>query len=101
MHFDALLAAVVHHRHVGSDDRRDSGLCGSVDDAAHVVHVAVVDEGVHREVGLHTVLIAGLGNLAQVFDVEVVGAVGTHVKLSDAEVDRVGTSLQSCGQRLA
>ena len=101
VHLHSLLAAVVHHRHIRGDDGRDAGFCGGIDDAAHVGQVTVVDKGVHREVGFHTLLIASLGDFAQILDIEVVGTVGAHIELPDTEIHGVGTGLQRCGQRLA
>jgi hypothetical protein len=53
------------------------------------------------EISLDAVPVAGLCDLVQVVDIEVVGTVRPHVELSDAEVYRVGTGLYGGGQRLA
>ena len=66
VHLHTALSAVAHHGHVGGDDRADASFRGRVDDTAHVGNVGIVDDGVHSEISLHTVLVAGGSDVAQV-----------------------------------
>ena len=101
VYLHSLLAAIGHHRHVGSDDSRYLRLLGRIDDLAHRGQVLTVNDGVDRQVGLDVVFTAGGGNLMEVVNGEMVGGVGAHVQLSDAEINDVGTSLDGRCQRVA
>ena len=98
VHFHALLAAVDHHGDIGGDDGADTGLHGGVDDLVHRRHVLVVDDRVDSEIGLDAMLVAGLRDLTEVLDGEMVGGMGAHVEFTDSEIDGVGTGLDSRGQ---
>ena len=92
--------AIGHHGHIRGDDGGDARLFGSIDDLVHQGNILAVDDGVHRQVTLDAMLIAGGGNLLQVVDSERRGRVCPHVQFLDAEIDAVGTCLNSCCQRL-
>ena len=80
-------------RHVAGDDGAHLGVTGGGDNLAHVVHVLVIDDGIHRQVALHAVLVAPLGDGAQVVKREVDAGARTHVQSLDAKVDGIGTAL--------
>ena len=101
VHLDALLPTVGHHGHVGGDDCAHAGLRGGVDDLVHALYVAVVDDGVDRQVALHAPLAAHGGYLAQVVEREVIGRVGAHIQFVHAEVDGVGPGLKGGHERVA
>ena len=101
MNLHTAFHAVLHHRDVAGDDSRDACLAGSIHNLVHSRDIAIIDDGVHGQVGLDARFVARLGNLVQVVDGKMVGRVGAHVQLSDAEIDAVGTCLDGCCQRLA
>ena len=90
-----------HHRHVAGDDGRDACCLGGIDNLVHQFDVLTIDDGVHREVRLDAVLVAGGCNLFQVVNGERRGGVGSHVQFLDAEIDGVSPGLYGSGQRLA
>ena len=97
----ARLPAIHHHRHVAGDDGGDAGGLGGIDDAVHRLDIFAVDDGIHRQIGLDALCLARPGNLLEVVDGEVVGRVGTHIQLPDAEVHGVGSGMDGGCQRLA
>ena len=101
VHFLPDGVAVAHHSYVAGNDCRDARLAGSIDDLAHKRHVVVIEYGVDGEVALDAVCSGSGGYLAEVSEGEGAGRAGTHVQMAYAEVDAVGTSLNSSRQRLA
>ena len=101
MHLDTLFDAILHHRHVARDDRRDACLASCIHDLVHRRNVAVVDNRVHRQIGFHTLFATDFSDFAQVVDGEMIGRVRPHIQLSDTEINRVGTSLDGRCQRVA
>ena len=79
--------------HVAGDDGADAGIACCIDDAVHVVDVLVIDDSVHGEVGLDASLGAPLGYGVQVVDREIHARLGAHVKVLDAKIDGIGTTL--------
>ena len=75
VYLHAHLAAVGHHGNVTGNDGRNLRLYGSIHYLVHRLDVLTIDNGIYREVCLHTCLVTGSGNLAQVVDSEVVGRV--------------------------
>ena len=100
VYLDAYRARIGDCRHVAGDDGAHASLAGSVDDAAHIGHVLVVDDGVDREVTLHAALLAPLCYGVKVVDGEVDARLRPHVQALDAEVDGIGTGLPSRRERL-
>ena len=66
----------------------------------HQGDILTIDDRVHRQVALNTMLITRLSHLFQVVDGECGGRVRPHIQLLDTEIDTVSTSLNSCSQRL-
>ena len=98
MHLHALLSAVSHNRYIAGYHRRDASLACRIYDGAHGVEILAIYYGIYGEVRFYIVFVADSSNLLQVVNGEVVGGVRSHVELSDAEVHRVGTSLDGCRQ---
>jgi hypothetical protein len=101
MNFLSDASGIAHHGHVGGDDGGDTCLVSSIDDAMHELHIFVVDDGVHREIGMYMMFVAGLRYLAQIVDSERVCRVRPHIESSDAEIYGVGMRLYGSCQRLA
>ena len=100
VNFHSFALAIVHHRYVACYHGGDSRFHGGIYNLAHGRQVLIVNDRVDGEIGLDAVLRASLGYFPQVRDVEMVGRMGTHIQLSNAEIYRVGSSLYGRGQRL-
>ena len=100
MHLDAHLAGVEYGGKVGGDDGVDALGLGTVDDAAHNLHLGIVNYDVHREVGLDTCGVCRAYNLGKVVESEVHRRRSTHIELLDTEIYRVGTGGNSSIERL-
>ena len=87
MHFLPNAATIAHHGHVAGNDGGDTGLVGSVANAVHKFDVLVVNDGVHRQVALHTLHFTLPGNVAQVVNGKPARAVCPHIQGFDAEVN--------------
>ena len=98
MHLHTNFIAIGHYCYVACDDScYPRFLCG-IHYLAHHIKVFLIDDGVHCQVCLYTMLCAGCGNLPQVINGELISGMGAHVKLSDAEIHRVSTCLNGCCQ---
>ena len=101
MHLLPYFATINQHCHIRSYHGGNAGLERSITDATHHHHIIVVNNGVHREISLHSPLGAHGGYLAQVGYGETTGRMGTHIETLDAEIHRIGTGFQGCRQTLA
>ena len=101
VHLHALLPAVCHHGNVAGNDRRYLRLHSGIHYLVHRVDILAVDNGVHRQIRLHTRCITLGGNIAQIVDGKVVGRVRTHVQLLHAKIHRVSACLQCRSQGVA
>ena len=100
MHLLPHLITISHHRHVGSDDCRDARILGRIYNLMHQGDVLAVDDGVHRQIALDTMLVTLAGNVAKVVNSKSRSRVRPHVQLLNAEIDGVGPRLNGCRQRL-
>ena len=100
VHLHAHLAGVEDGGKVGSDDGVDALSLCAVDDAAHNLHLRVVDNDVHREVGLDTRSVCHADNLRKVIEREVYARRSAHIELLNTEIYRVGTRIYRCVKRL-
>ena len=93
VHLHADVAGKQDGGHVAGDDGAHLGVAGGGDNLVHVVDVLVIDDGVDRQVTLHAVLVAPLGDGVQVLEREVDARARPHVQPFDAKVDGIGTAL--------
>ena len=101
MHFLTYLPGIAHHRHIGCNHRRNTRRFGRIHNGTHQRNVIIIDNGIHRKIAFHTVLIAGTGYLAQVIYCKRIRRTGTHIQILDTEINRVRTCLDSGRQRFA
>ena len=65
----------------------------SIHNLVHSGDILSINDSVYREISLYPVFIACSSNLSQVVDGECTCRTCTHVQFADAEIYRVGTSL--------
>ena len=70
MHLLSHPITIGHHSNIRGNDSRDSSSLRSIDNLMHQRNILAIDNRVHREVALDTMLIAGLGNLTQIINSE-------------------------------
>ena len=66
---------------------------GSIHYVVHGLYVLAINDGVDGEIGLDAVFVARGCYLTQVVNGEVIGRMGTHVKLSYSKIHGIGTGL--------
>ena len=98
MHLHALLNAILHDGHITCNDSRYACIACRIDYVMHSRNVAIIDDRVHGQIGLHAHLLARLRNFVQVVDGKMVSRMAAHVQLSDTEIDAVGPCLDGCRQ---
>ena len=101
VHLLTNLTGIAHHRHIGSNHSRNAGFLGRINNGAHQRYVFIINNGIHREITLHAVLITRAGNFTQIIDGKRIGRTGTHIEVFYTEIDRVGTCLNGCSKRFA
>ena len=100
MYLHAHLAGVEYGSKVGGDDGIYALGLSPVYYAAHNIHLRVVDDDIHREVGLNARSMCRANNLSEVVEREVHTRCRTHVELLDTEIYRVGTRRDGSIERL-
>ena len=98
MHLQADFPAVQDAGHVGGDDGVHAGFLRQVQHAAGLVEFLAVQGDVQGEIGLEPIGAADAHHLGEVLRLEIVGGVGAHVQVADAEIDRIGTSFHGGGE---
>ena len=63
MHLHTLLSAIGHHRNIAGYDCRDLSLHSSIDNLVHQLDVLAIDNGVHRQIALHSMFLTSGGYL--------------------------------------
>ena len=88
------------HRLVGRDDGIDLCNCGAIDHGVHLLDLVVVDYGIDCEIGFYACLVGNRNNLIQIVKGEIGRRRCTHIERTNAKIDRIGTRLDRCQQRL-
>ena len=73
MHFQSYLPAIGHHSHIGGDNGRNARFVGGIANLMHRRDILTIDDGIHREIGLHSVLITGGCYFPQIVNREMIG----------------------------
>ena len=63
MHLHTLLSAIGHHRNIAGYDCRNLSLHSSIDNLVHQLYVLAIDNGVHRQIALHSMFLTSGGYL--------------------------------------
>ena len=90
---------ITHGSHIRRNDGRDFRRLRRIDNLAHQSQVFPVNNRIDRQITFNPVFLTDRNNLAQIVCREIIGRTRTHVQSFNAEVDRVGTSLNSRHQR--
>ena len=98
MDLQANLAGIQDAGHVGGDDGVHAGFLRQVQHAAGLVEFLAVQGDIQGEIGLEPIGAADAHHLGEVLRLEIVGGVGTHVQVADAEIDRIGASFHGGGE---
>ena len=100
MHLLPHPAAILHHRHVAGNHGRDTRLLSCINNLTHQFQVFLVNNSIDSEIAFDTLGGTRGSYFVQIIDGERRGRMGSHVQFLDAEIDRVGPSLNGCSQRL-
>ena len=95
MHFLIYLPCITHHSHIRSNHCRDTGCFCRIYNGTHQRQVLVVNNGINGEITFHPVLIARMRYFLQVVDGESIRRTGAHIQVLNAEIDGIGTRLDS------
>ena len=95
MHLLADAAGVEDGREVGGDDGVDPLGLGPVDDGVHVGQLVFVDDRVDRQIGFDACGMGRADDPRKVVEREVRGRTGAHVEPPHAEIDGVGSGVDS------
>ena len=86
MHLDTHLASIKYRCKVGGDDSVDALSLSTVYNAAHNLHLVVVDDDVYGEVGLDARSVCYAHNLRKVIKRKVHRRGSTHIELLDTKI---------------
>ena len=98
MDLQADLAGIQDAGHVGGDDGVHAGFLRQVQHAAGLVEFLAVQGDIQGEIGFEPIGAADAHHLREVLRLEIVGGVGAHVQVADAEIDRIGASFDGGGE---
>ena len=93
VYLQADLPAIEDAGHVRRDDGIHARRLRGIQRSVGLLQLFSVEGDVQRHVGLDAIGTADAHNLRKVFLSEIVGRMRTHVQMADAEIDRVGSSL--------
>ena len=93
MHLDANAVGVCDDCHVRGDDGRDARRFGGLHQPAHLLHLVVVYDGVHRQIGAHAVPVGDVCDARQVVKGEIGRRARPHIEVAHTEIDGIGTCL--------
>ena len=71
MNLHAYAVGVLHHRNIAGYDGAHTALLGHIHYLMHQLHIIIIDDSVHCEVGLDTLLTAHTHYLTQIISGEV------------------------------
>ena len=100
MHLYTDAVGVLHHSHIACDDSRNAGTFRRIDYVVHQRHVVVVHHRIDSQIRLDAMFVAHAHNFTQIVGGKVGRRPTAHIQFLDAEIDRIGTGFDGCGQTL-
>ena len=100
MHLHPYRTGIHDGRHIAGDNGRDAAVAHGTDHLAASLELGVIDNGVDREIGLHSGLAAYRGDVAEIVEGEVDRRARPHVEPLDSEIYRISPCLDGGMERL-
>ena len=100
MHLLTDASGKVHDRYITGNDSRNARFFGRPHNGAHLLHIIIINNHVHRQVTLHAMIVAHTGYFTQIINRKSAGRARTHIQVLYTEVNRICSCLNGSGKRL-
>ena len=87
--------AFEQRRRVRCDNGIHTGLLGGAERSPHIFKILLIEDDIQSQIATQSVFMTDAGHFRQILRQKIPRGTGTHIKAADAEIDRIGTPLDS------